>query len=132
MARPPAEGLTPRETAIMQILWGSGGSTVEGVRVLESIARTPRLFGRCYESSSIKDAFASVTTRVLTLYLPAVPQSKERRRAVRGLLKRFFSGSSEDLVVHLLEEESLTPERLAALRRRFLQASDPREAKGGE
>lgn len=132
MARPPAEGLTPRETAIMQILWDAGKATVEEVRAALPDcpnASTVRTLLRILVEKRRVSKREDVSPHV---YSPAVPQSKERQRAVRGLLKRFFGGSPADLVVHLLEEKSLSPESLADLRRRFRRGpnSSDSEKKG--
>lgn len=130
MARPAAEGLTPRETAIMQILWDAGNATVEEVRAAlpdRPNASTVRTLLRILvEKQRVKKREDASPH----LYSPAVPQSKERRRAVSGLLKRFFGGSPEDLVVHLLEEKSLTPETLAELKRRFRRGTGADDASG--
>jgi predicted transcriptional regulator len=49
------------------------------------------------------------------VYRPAVTQKKFTGHAVRDLIDRLFGGSAEGLVLNLLQEKHLTPEKLATL-----------------
>ena len=50
------------------------------------------------------------------LYHPATERTDARRSALRHLVSRFFDGSPEQLVMNLLEQESLSGEELARIR----------------
>ncbi len=58
------------------------------------------------------------------VFLPAVPEGKARRSAVKHLLETFFHGSPEQAVATLLDVASaeLTPEDLDRIARRIEQA----------
>lgn len=119
MPRPQSDVLTEREAQIMQVLWDR-----EPVTSLELGEHLP---GKPHDSS------VRTILRVLNqkgyvridsgqrpaLYEAAVPQGRLQKKATQSLVKRFFSGSVEELVQHLIEDEQLTPEQLTKLRRKF-------------
>ena len=119
MARPKSDTLTPREAEIMEVLWNRGAVTSEDVR--------RQLAGNPHDSTVrtmlrvlISKAWVKVDHTVRPAeYRAALPQSKMRTKATSSLLKRFFSGSAEELVQHLLDDEQLTPEQLSRLRRQY-------------
>ncbi len=53
------------------------------------------------------------------VYLPAVPEKKAKRSALRQLISTFFDGSPEKLVASLLdpEDQKLSPEEIARIRK---------------
>jgi predicted transcriptional regulator len=51
------------------------------------------------------------------MYEAAIPREKVQGRAAQSLLKRFFGGSAEALVMRLVEDEELSPELLERLRK---------------
>jgi len=119
MARPKSETLTPREAEIMEVLWRLGEATSEEVR--EQLARNPhdssvRTMLRVLASKGCVKVDQAVRP---AKYRAAIPQSKMRTKATSSLLKRFFGGSAEELVQHLLEDEQLTPDQLSKLRRQY-------------
>ena len=119
MARPKSDVLTEREARIMQVLWDHGDMT--------SVALGVRLPNNPHDSSVrtmlrvlIQKGCVRVDSKQRpAVYSSAVPQSKLQKKATHSLLQRFFSGSVEDLVQHLIEDEQLTPEQLKKLRRKF-------------
>lgn len=52
------------------------------------------------------------------LYRPRVPRKQAEKKALRSFLRRFFGGSAEALVLHLLEDERLSPGDLEEIARR--------------
>jgi predicted transcriptional regulator len=58
------------------------------------------------------------------VYRPAVSRQKFTGHAVRDLIDRLFGGSAEGLVVNLLQEKHLTPERLAKLHQLVEEEND--------
>ena len=51
------------------------------------------------------------------VYRPALPQQKVIGGMVREFLDRVFNGAAEPLLLHLVENESLTPDELADIAR---------------
>ncbi len=127
MPRPPSDVLTEREALIMQILWDHGPLT--SVQLGEHLPGNPH-------DSSVRTILRVLNQKRYVhidndqrpaRYEASVPQARVQKKATRSLLKRFFSGSVEDLVQHLIEDEQLTPEQLTKLRRKFAS-----KRKGGE
>jgi BlaI family transcriptional regulator, penicillinase repressor len=116
MSRRPSETLTGRESEIMDVLWALGAATAEQVREgLDGSSHdsTVRTLLRILEQ---KGYVAHEVRGKAFLYRAAVPRQKAQRKALRTILARFFSGSAEDLVLRLIEDELITPEQLDALR----------------
>ena len=115
MGRPRSESLTQREAEIMEVLWTNGPSTADEIR--EALPDDPH------------DSSVRTKLRVLEekghvrhdlvgrayVYRAAVRRSSMERKAVRGLLQRFFSGSGKGLLLRLIEDKHITPEQLAEL-----------------
>lgn len=118
MVRPTSEVLTERESEIMQVLWQCDDASPEEVR--------NGLPGEPHDSSVrtilrilVKKGYVVADMAVRpTRYSAAIPQAKLQNKAAKSLLKRFFGGNAEDLVVRLLEDEQLTHEQLDAIRRK--------------
>ena len=118
MARPTAETLTGREAQIMDAIWRLGEATAEQVR--ESMPEplhdsTVRTLLRVLET---KGYVGHEARGKAYIYRALVERTKAQRRALGSVLARFFSGSAEDLVMRLIEDERLTPEQLDEMRRR--------------
>jgi predicted transcriptional regulator len=118
MARPPTEGLTERETQIMEVLWREGAASADRIRQElpddphDSTVRTLLriLENKGYVKHSVRGkAF---------VYRPAVRKASAERKAVLNIIKRFFDGSAEALVLRLIEDERVTPEQLEHLKER--------------
>lgn len=121
---PRNSGLTALELRIMQVIWNRGSSTVGEVQteldpplayttvqtMLNILARkgklSRRLDGRAY------------------IYSARVSQARALGQGVRDLVDRMFGGSSEALVMSLLRNRQIDPEKLAELTERFNQQSD--------
>jgi predicted transcriptional regulator len=113
-----APNLTPLELEIMKILWRDGASNVQSVR--------DRLAG---EGRDL--AYNSVQTMLIVLlrkgrvrrkrvgrafeYAPRAGRAQAARQAIADLVERMFDGSSESLVLSLIDAKRMTPSRLAAL-----------------
>ncbi len=131
MVRPRSETLTRREMQIMSALWNHGEATAERVR--RDLANglhdsTVRTLLRVLESKGY------VRHRIegrAYLYSPTVERGQVERGAIRTLLKRFFDGSAETLVLRLIEDDHLTPEQLEELKRTMRRGRHRRRS-GGE
>lgn len=108
-------GLTPLELQMMQVLWRDGASNVQHVQnnvggdlayttvqtVLNGLHRKGkvrrRMRGRAFD------------------YAAVVAKKTVMRQAVRDFVDRMFGGSTERLVMSLIETKQLDPEKIAAL-----------------
>jgi predicted transcriptional regulator len=108
--------LTPRESQIMAVLWKRGEAMADEIRRElpdEPHDSTVRTLLRVLER---KGYVKHVKRGKAFVYRPAVRQAKAQRQAILRLVKQFFGGSPEALVLRLLEDEQLTPEQLEELR----------------
>jgi BlaI family penicillinase repressor len=117
MARPASETLTGRESQVMEALWRLGDATAEQVRraLTETLHdSTVRTILRVLESKGYLHHEARGKSYV---YRAVINRQKAQGHALRSLLRRFFGGSAEDLVLRLIEDEAITREQLDELRR---------------
>jgi len=121
VARKRSVHLTDTELRLMQILWEKGRATV--TEVVEALPKPPAV------------AYSTVLTtlRILEtkgylkhtkegrafIYRPAVARDDERQKAVGHLLRRFFDGSAEALMLNLIEREKVSTAEIQRLRRRI-------------
>jgi BlaI family penicillinase repressor len=118
MARTPSETLTDREAQIMEILWERGQATAEEVRALlpdDPHDSTVRTLLRVLKGKG----YVRVTGRQPAVYVPVVAQKEAQKKAAGRLIERFFGGSVDQLVLHLFDDERLTPRQLAALTKKY-------------
>jgi Predicted transcriptional regulator len=117
---PPRQSgtLTEAELRIMNVLWARGSGTVQ--QVLDSISQLPSL------------AYNSVLTTIRVLekkgylkhlkdgrahiYTPLVGKKEATRSEIRHLVSRFFKDSHEQLVLNVIEDQTLEPEEIERLR----------------
>ena len=115
MPRRKSEQMTPLELEIMQVLWETGPASVQTVQkgLKRELAYTTvqTMLTVLHRKQKVK----RVLKDKAYIYKPAVTQSKFTGHAVREFIDRLFGGSAEGLVVSLIQEKHLTPERLAAL-----------------
>lgn len=126
MARGRSESLTVREAQIMDVLWRLGEATADRIR--EAMDGSPhdstiRTLLRILEEKGYATHEAVGKAYV---YRAAVARKKVQKSALRSVLEQFFGGSAEDLVLRLIEDETITAEQLDELRR---AAPDATEAK---
>jgi len=100
----------------MNVLWTSGPSTAEAVR--EALKDRPhdstvRTLLRILK----KKGYVRISGQQPAVYEAAVLRTQVQTKATRSLLTRFFGGSVEALVMRLVEDEELTVEQLAELRK---------------
>src|SRR5579862_3095574 len=123
---PPRQSgtLTEAELRIMNVLWTRGSGTVQ--QVLDSITQMPVL------------AYNSVLTTIRVLekkgylkhlkdgrahiYTPVVGKQEATRSEIRHLVSRFFKDSHEQLVLNVIEDQSLEPEEIERLRQMLERA----------
>ena len=112
MARKRSQGLTEREAEIMSILWELGNASVEDVRrrmensPAASTVRT--LIGIMVERGLVADD-GSVYGKQ---FHARVDKSDAQASALRRLIDNLFAGSTEDLLVRLVDEGEVDVEQL--------------------
>ena len=118
MARNKSATLTEAELRIMNVLWEKGSGTVH--EVLEALPGEPSL---AYNSVltiirilETKGYVKHVKDKRAHVYIPKVDRDDARRFEVSHLVSRFFGNSHEQLLLNILEEQSIDAEELARLR----------------
>ena len=115
MPRRKSEQMTPLELEIMQVLWETGPANCQTVQrqLKRELAYTTvqTMLTVLHRKGRVKRTLKDKAY----VYRPAVSRRKFTGHAVRDLIDRLFGGSAEGLVMNLLQEKQLTPERLAKL-----------------
>jgi len=111
--------LTKLELQIMQVIWKRGASTVTAVQegLQQDLAYTTvqTMLNILHRKGKLKRelhgrAFA---------YAATVTEAKASSHAVRDLVDRMFGGSSEDLVMSLIKNRQIDPQKIAELTKRL-------------
>ncbi len=110
-----SEQMTPLELEIMQVLWETGPATVQTVQrgLKRELAYTT--VQTMLTVLDRKNKVKRVLKDKAHVYKPAVSRTKFTGHAVREFIDRMFGGSAEGLVMNLVQEKHLTPEKLAEL-----------------
>lgn len=121
MARPKSQMLTEAEGRLMNVLWDKGRATVA-----EVVAALPRKPPTAYTTVQTllkiledKGYVAHDKVGRAFVFRPVVDRQDARRSAIGQLVRRFFEGSPELLVLNVLEHEPIDPKVLRELRRRI-------------
>lgn len=116
--------LTDRESDIMRVLWDRGACRVSEVR--EHLA-DPLAHNTVLTMLGILEAKGFVRREAQGrghLYHAIVPEKDARRNAVRHLVGKFFRGSSELLITHLVADQRLSAAQVERLRKLLQDVSD--------
>ena len=117
MARKQSPTLTESELKIMKIVWEAAeasvgdvlsGWTDDSVPAYNTVLTTMRILERKGYLKHVKRGRAFV-------YQPLVNKTSARKKAVSHMVKSFFDGSPELLVLSLMEETNLSPEDVSRL-----------------
>ena len=115
MTRRKIEHLTRLELEIMHVLWETGAANVQTVQqqLKRELAYTTvqTMLTVLHRKNKVKRTLKDKAY----VYKPAVSRTKFTGHAVREFIDRMFGGSAEGLVMNLLQEKHLTPEKLAEL-----------------
>jgi len=113
----------------MNVLWETGPANVQTVQA--------RLQGRNLAYTTVQTMLNVLNRKGKVkrqikdrayMYRPVLSRKKAVTHAVGEMLKRFFGGSADGLVLSLLEMRHLTPEKLAQIQKAL---APPREKKHG-
>lgn len=110
-----AHTLTDREADLMEVLWDRGASTVAEVhaRLNADLAYTTVLtLLRTMENKGIVRRSKEGRAH---RYVPAIERQKAQKEAVKSLAQKFFRGSTESLLLHLVSNEKLTADAIARI-----------------
>jgi predicted transcriptional regulator len=123
MAGEATHPLTELQQAFLDFLWAHGPATAERIR--EGLLPSHPL-----KDSSIRTVLRRLEGRGLVthtvegktfVYEAGRPSQQVAAGAVRQIIRRFFSGSVERLLVGLVDEEVLSAQELERLARRVRQ-----------
>lgn len=113
--------LGKREHDLMDVLWERGPSTVAEVRETlgADLAYTTVL--TILRNLEAKGAVSRWGEGRAHRYFAVVARDEAREGALQRMVDRFFDGSHERLMTHLVEAKQVSPEHLAALRLRIVR-----------
>lgn len=121
MARKKSANLTDAELRLMEAVWTKGRATVADV-----IASLPDNVSLAYSTVLTtlrilenKGYLRHTTDGRTFVYEPIVARHQARESAVTHLLKRFFEGSPELLMLSLIESRKIDARELSRLRKRI-------------
>jgi predicted transcriptional regulator len=121
LPRPKSPTLTDAELKLMTVLWEKGSATVSDVvdslptgvpLAYSTVLTTLRVLEKKGYLRHIKEGRAFV-------YRPVVARDQARDSATTQLIRRFFGGSPELLMLSLVERRKLNPKHLRELRARI-------------
>ena len=118
----PEKPLTPLELEIMNVLWDQGPSTVSEVqpRLKDELAYTTvmTMLSVLLRKRKVKRVQEGRAYR----YRPAVTRQRATGSAIEDLVKRMFGGSTDALVMSLVETRGLTSKDLERLSKAVAEA----------
>lgn len=119
MPKTSPAGFTKLELRIMQVIWRRGSSTVAEV---QGELDPPLAYTTVQTMLNILVRKTKLRRELRgRAYVYAAKESEARAlgRGVRDLIDRMFGGSSEELVMSLLQTRQIDPRKLAQLTQRF-------------
>ena len=113
--------LADREAELMEVLWNLGPSTVADVRkaIPDQLAYTTVL--TVLRTLEIKGYVRHEQEGRVHRYAPAVGRDAARRSALKDLAAKFFGGSNELLMTHLVAEQKLSAAEVKRIKRLLSQ-----------
>ncbi|MEO1528042.1 MAG: BlaI/MecI/CopY family transcriptional regulator [Planctomycetota bacterium] len=113
--------LAELQLAIMQVLWERGEATVSDVR--EALAPDRDLahttIGTMLTKMEEKGHVRHRSEGRSNVYRPAIRREQVSQTMVSDLAQRLFGGDIKQMVCHLLDDQELTADDLAELRRQI-------------
>lgn len=123
MKRKENRTLTPLELEIMQVLWDSGACTVAEVQpqLKAELAYTTvqTMLNVLWKKNKVKRVQEGRAYR----YEPVVSRERATGSALHDLVSRMFGGSSEALLMAMVDARQISPEDLGRLAEKLKKAS---------
>lgn len=123
MKRKENRTLTPLELEIMQVLWDSGACTVAEVQpqLKAELAYTTvqTMLNVLWKKNKVKRVQEGRAYR----YEPVVSRERATGSALHDLVSRMFGGSSEALLMAMVDARQISPEDLARLAEKLKKAT---------
>lgn len=119
MATREPDSLTRLELQIMQVIWRLGSASVNAV---QAELEQPLAYTTVQTMLNILHRKGKLRRKLqgrAYLYSATVTQSKATGHAVRDLVDRVFGGSTEALVMSLLQNRQIDAKKIAELTRRL-------------
>ena len=133
MSHPGKKPLGPLEHAVMQVLWERRQATADEVRralqqdqeLKESTIRTvlKRLEAKGYLQHDVDGR--------TYVYRPVVKPENVASKQVRGIIDKLCRGSVENLLVGMVDDDLVTPQKLRQLAERIAKAEKRQKPKRG-
>jgi BlaI family penicillinase repressor len=117
--KPKRAVLTEQELEIMKIIWRRGSATVRDVYE-ELLTRRKIAYTTVMTMMGILDQkgyLKKTADERAYVYTPAQPQDEVVGNMVQDFVKRVFNGSAKPLLVHLIEDQTISPEELDEITR---------------
>lgn len=134
MARKKSPGLTDAELRLMDVLWEKGACTVSDV--VDALQPSlPLHYSTVLTTLRILEAKGYLKHEKegrAFIYKPVVGKDQAREGAVNHLLRRFFEGSPELLVLSLVQGKKIDPEEFSRIQKRIAEAGTPDDARKKE
>lgn len=118
----PTITLGALQYAIMKVLWerGEGSSAEVHAALVEERGLAPTTIATMLRKMEDKGVVAHRTEGRQFVYQPTVSEGEVKESMVDELVERLFGGDPAALVSHLINDERIDPEELAALRERLV------------
>lgn len=133
MTKTPPD-LTAAEFDIMKVLWRLERGTVADVR-----AEHARLFGSDLAYTTVMTLLGRLAGKAAVkvdrgrqpfVYRPAFRRDSVVRERVKQFVDSVFDGEAGSLVLHLVDDETLSPDELRRIQRRLGEQGDGDERRG--
>jgi predicted transcriptional regulator len=119
LSRQTSTGLTDAELRLIEVLWEKGAGTVADV--VEALPKNvPLAYSTVLTTLRILENKGYLTHRQegrAFVYRPVIGRDQARQSAVSHLVRRFFDGSRDQLMLRLLEDKGIDARELKRLRR---------------
>ena len=119
MARSKTPTLTEAELRIMKIVWELERASVNDVAATLPAGK-PLAYNTILTTMRILEHKGYLRREKVGrahVYRPVVSRRQARTKAMRQMVSSFFDGSPEQLMLSIIENERLTPEEIARLKK---------------
>ena len=119
MARKRTKGFTEREAEILSILWDMRQASVEDIRKRLIGSPTASTVRTLLTVMAGRGFVADDGTGYAKLYHAKIDKQAGQHSALKRLIDTVFGGSTEAMLLRLMEEEEVDIERLKKLRKKL-------------